>query len=225
MTKKNKNKATSASEVPANEISASEISASEQEAFYKELHKLLAKRVSASRLEHIEGVAKTAKKLAKIYGEDEWNARLAGLLHDWDKGFSDEEIRVRARELGLEIDEYIYDNMPRLLHGLTASAALEREYPQINGEVLQAIRRHTTADVNMSDLDMIVYVADLIEPNRKFADAEYLRDMVGKVSLEDLFFYTFGCTIEAIVRRKLNMYPKTVDVWNVYVARHNARKE
>ena len=41
---------------------------------------------------------------------------MAGLLHDWDKEYGDDEIRERARALGVDVDPYVLDTMPRLLH-------------------------------------------------------------------------------------------------------------
>ena len=74
------------------------------------------------RFEHARGVSKTAASLAETYGVDVRKARLAGLLHDWDKEYGDDEIRERARALGVDVDPYVLDTMPRLLHGPTAAA-------------------------------------------------------------------------------------------------------
>lgn len=47
---------------------------------------------------------------------------MAGLLHDWDKGYDDPGILARADELGMELDAEL-SAMPRVLHGLTAAVA------------------------------------------------------------------------------------------------------
>ncbi|MGN0302428.1 MAG: nicotinate-nucleotide adenylyltransferase, partial [Anaerotardibacter sp.] len=52
---------------------------------YEQMKALLKQRVKPSRFEHSVMVAKTAKKIAKAYGLDEDQAKMAGLLHDWDK--------------------------------------------------------------------------------------------------------------------------------------------
>ena len=72
------------------------------------------------------------------------------------------------REAGVDVHPYVLDTMPRLLHGPTAAAELERAYPDLPADVVQAIARHTAAAVGMSDLDMIIYIADAIEPSRDF---------------------------------------------------------
>lgn len=52
---------------------------------YKHMKGLLMQRVNPSRYVHSISVAKTARKLARAYGYDGHVARMAGLLHDWDK--------------------------------------------------------------------------------------------------------------------------------------------
>ena len=43
-------------------------------------------------------------------------------------------------------------------------------------EILSAIRWHTTGKENMSKLDKIIYLADMIEPSRDFSGVEELRN-------------------------------------------------
>ena len=192
--------------------------------FYKDRKEELRGRVSERRFEHIMGVVKTAKKLAKIYGVDPRKAKLAGLLHDWDKGYNDAEIRARARELGLQVPEIVIEDMPQTLHGMTAATALGIEYPCIPEDVLQAIYRHTSGAVGMSPLDMVVYVADCIEPGRQMEVVEELRELVGKVELEELFFRTHGVWMTLVVGRKTTIHPDTLNVWNYYAKRYRERR-
>lgn len=179
----------------------------------------LKQRLKPKRFEHAQGVAKTAASLACAYGIDVRKARLAGLLHDWDKEYPDDEIRVRARALGVDVDPYVLETMPRLLHGPTAAAELERAYPALPDDVIQAIARHTAAAVGMSDLDMIIYIADAIEPGRDFDGLDKLRAAVGEVPLEELFVRTFNHILLTLVERRRCLHPATVEVWNHYVAR------
>ena len=179
----------------------------------------LAKRVKPKRFRHIQGVADAAESIAAAYGVDARAARLGGLLHDWDKGLGDDAIRKRARKLGVFVPGEVFDKMPQLMHGPVAAAALGRSYPQIPACVLQSISRHTTGACGMSDLDMVVYVADDIEPNRDYPGVKHLRKLVGSVSLEELFVQTFAHTLENLVDRGFTVHPSTVEVWNYYAAR------
>lgn len=194
------------------------------EEFYRACEAELAHRVGARRLEHIRGVADTAAELARVYGADVRRARLAGLLHDWDKAYDDAGIRARADELGISTDPFVYEAMPRLLHGPTAAAALAREYPEIPDDVICAIDRHTTGAVGMSDLDMIVYIADAIEPGRSYGRLDELRAKVGKAGLEELFLQTFKHIFLMLVDREKTIYPRTDEIWNHYLARRATEK-
>ena len=210
---------------------AQSLASSGEEALSKEFYKArkaeLAGRVSAKRFEHVMGVAKTAKKLAERYGVDPRKAKLAGLLHDWDKGLDDEQARARVRELGLEgsIDPWVVENMPRVLHGYTAAAALGREFPEIPADVLQAIDRHTTAAVDMSDLDKILYIADALEPNRTFGRIDELREAAKTVSLDELYFQTYEYWTLLLFERRQPLHPDTMRIWNENALRWQAEKK
>ena len=175
-------------------------------------------RVKEKRFEHSCNVSKTCVKLAKEYGCDKSKARLAGILHDWDKGLDLEGIRQRLRDFDLEdhIDPFVFEHMPRVLHGTTAAYALGKEFPEIPGDVLQAIDRHTTAAEKMSDLDMILYIADAIEPGRTFECLPSLRKLVGKVSLEELYFSVYEQWVRLLFERGKAFHPDTITIWNYY---------
>lgn len=187
--------------------------------FYRARHAELACRVSPKRLEHIEGVADTAAHLAKVYGVDVARARLAGLLHDWDKGYDDTGMLERVRELGMDVPE-AYLAMPRVLHGMTAAVALSREFPEIPADVISAIDRHTVGALDMSPLDMVVYIADALEPSRVFGPVDELRAQVGVVSLEDLFYLTYRHWLVLMLERNSTLAPDTITIWNEYALRY-----
>lgn len=187
--------------------------------FFEAAKGRLRMRLDEERYEHSLSVADMAVQLARAYGVDERKARLAGLLHDWDKGYSDKEAVKRARDLGVEANPIVLESMPRLLHGPTAAIELAREFPGIGDDVLQAIARHTSAEVGMTDLDMIVYTADAIEPLRPFDSMAAVRDSIGRASLEELFLATFQHVIAFLVEKRRRMHPDTVKVWNHYVER------
>lgn len=181
----------------------------------------LAQRVSPKRFKHSLGVSDTCVKLAKEYGLDVKKARLAGLLHDWDKGMDDEQARARVYELGMEdeLEPYVVENMPGTLHGITAARALGNEFPQIPADVLQAISRHTTAALDMTPLDMMLYIADAIEPNRQFGRIDELRAAVGKATLQELYFQTYEYWVFLLFERRKPLHPDTIAIWNAYTSR------
>ncbi|MBQ3106747.1 MAG: bis(5'-nucleosyl)-tetraphosphatase (symmetrical) YqeK [Eggerthellaceae bacterium] len=187
----------------------------------------LVERVSSKRFEHVMGVVEACGKLAETYGVDVRKARLAGLLHDWDKGYDDAGIRARAEELGCagELGVWLVENMPQVLHAHTAARALARDFPCIPADVIRAIDRHTTAAVDMTPLEMVLYVADAIEEGRRFGRIDQLRAAVGTVCLEELFFLTYEYWVLLLFERRKQLHPDTIAIWNALVARRAAGKE
>lgn len=208
-------------EVPADDADAL------SDAFFAARKRELADRVSEKRLHHVEGVVAACERLASLYGGDVRKARLAGLLHDWDKGYDDPGIRARVEELGMEdeLDPWVVRNMPQVLHGHTAARALSRQFPQIPEDVVQAIDRHTVAAVDMTKLDMIVYIADAVEEGRRFGRIDELRAAVGTADLEELFFLTYEYWTFLLFERRKQLHPETIRIWNTLVARRAARRK
>ena len=65
----------------------------------------LKQRLSEKRYIHSIGVMEMAEELAKIYGVDENEARVAGLLHDIAKEIPEDEKLKYIEKNGIEIDE------------------------------------------------------------------------------------------------------------------------
>lgn len=184
--------------------------------FYEQRREELAGRVGPRRYAHSLGVAETAAKLARRYGADERAARVAGLLHDWDKGYDDPGILARADELGMDLTDELVA-MPRVLHGLTAAVALGCEFPELPPEVLTAVERHTLGEVDMGDLDMILYIADALEPGRKGKKVEKLRAQVDELELRELFLEVYAYWVQLIMERRHPIYSRTTEIWNSYM--------
>ena len=195
-------------------------SAALSDEFFAAREEELSRRVSEKRFKHVMGVVEAAERLAKTYGVDVHRARLAGLLHDWDKAYDDEGIRKRVREVGIQVNPWIFEHQPRLLHGPTAAAALGRAFPEIPRDVLQAIDRHTTGEVDMTPLDMVLYCADALEPGRRFGRVDELRAQIGHVTLEELFVAVLGYWTILIIEQGKTLHPRTVEVWNAYTVKN-----
>lgn len=123
---------------------------------------------------------------------------------------------MRQRIFAVGADVYatqeIIDNMPKVLHGATAAFALAIEHPNIPTDVLRAVINHTTGSVRMSRLDMIIYVADALDPSRDYPEYDELLDMVGKVCLEDLFCKVYSYSTISVIKKGKTLHPKTVEV-------------
>ena len=191
---------------------------------FDEMRQALQARVKASRYRHSLGVSQTAEQLARIYGVDQNEAAVAGLLHDWDKSLTGDELKRKAKKLKLA-DKEVREHATGVLHSWTAAATLRDEFPELSDTVLQAISRHTCGAVGMSDLDMVVFVADIIEPGRDFPDIEGLRAAVGEVCLEELFYRTYKANFMYLLSADMVVAPPSLDVYNSLVVERKKRLE
>lgn len=187
------------------------------EAIERDLGARLAER--PHRLAHSLSVADTACHLALVYGVDPFDARVAGLLHDWDKALAPDELLRRARQEGVDLGVDL-ELVEPLLHGILAARELPARYPMLGAPVFQAIARHTTAAEYMSPLDEVVFVADGIEPLRRgSAGIERTRSLVGAAPLDDVFWDAFAGGIVYVIEGSRYLYPGTIDIYNAIAAR------
>jgi predicted HD superfamily hydrolase involved in NAD metabolism len=175
------------------------------------------------RYEHSLSVATTAEGLAAVYGVDPFQARVAGLLHDWHKVYSAQRQIEMAQELGIDLGVPM-ELVSNLLHGMITSQALPERYPDLPVEVWQAIARHTTAAVDMSPLDMVLFVADGIEPLRRSTPGiDAVRARVGKASLDELYWTSFVGGVVYVLETERYLYPGTLDIYNQGVLERSSK--
>ena len=191
----------------------------DREAFIARIRDDVSRQLSSKprRLEHSLRVADTAVELARTYGVDPFEARVAGLLHDYAKAYSADAQIEKAREIGLDFGCDL-ELVASILHGPIAAFELEDIYPELTPGILSAIEHHTVPSDHMSPLDMVVYIADGIEPGRpsnERIDAQ--RASVGKVPLDELFFDCFAGSIAYVIDTGRFLWPGTVETYNRYV--------
>ncbi len=136
----------------------------------------LQKKLSPRRFQHSVGVAETCKKLALHYNCNERLLYLCGLLHDYSKEFSKKEKKDYCKENNIQLDDFMKDDID-LAHGLISADISEKIFNITNEDGLNSIRYHTVGRSNMSMTEKILYVADCIEPNRKYGYVEELRKL------------------------------------------------
>ncbi len=140
-----------------------------------DLEQVCADLLNPNRVAHVLGCRKVAVELARLWGEDENAAARAALLHDITKALSGEQQLTLCREYGIIPDNFSSKNL-KIIHALTGSYVADRIFGESEA-VVSAIRWHTTGKANMNMLEKIVYVADYIEPCRKFDGVDRLRQL------------------------------------------------
>ena len=140
----------------------------------EEMKIYLKENLMESRYTHTLGVVETAKKLAKLNEVDEKKAEIAALAHDIAKNKTIYELKdiLEKNNVKLTYDE---EQNQELWHSMVGPILAKEVFKIEDEEILSAMRWHTTGKENMSKLDKIIYIADMIEPNRKFPGVDNLR--------------------------------------------------
>jgi predicted HD superfamily hydrolase involved in NAD metabolism len=152
-------------------------------------------RLSDKRYAHTLRVAETTECLAKLHGLDPERARLAGLLHDTAREVGKEELLRVAEEDGVPVGDFECER-PILLHGPVAAELAREDLGVEDGEILDAVRAHTTGEPGMGPLALALFVADKIEPGREQPGVKDLRELApvslhraARAALEDSISY------------------------------------
>jgi predicted HD superfamily hydrolase involved in NAD metabolism len=172
---------------------------------------------SEGSLSHARRVAEQAAALAERYGVDPQAARLAGLVHDWARDMDADTLVEVAREHDLPVSD-LDREVPYLLHAQVGEVMLRERFPDLPEQVTRAVAAHTCGAGRMDDLAKVVYVADMIEPERDFDGVHELRDAVARVDLHELFRRAYTLSVQHLVETRRHIHPDTVAVWNAHVA-------
>lgn len=184
----------------------------------KEMRKLrskIRKVQDVRRFEHTLGVEFTAASLAMSHGVSVEDARLAGLLHDCAKCFSDEKMLSVCEKKKIPITEIERRN-PFLLHAKVGAFLAKEKYGVENRDVLNAIFYHTTGREGMSMLEKIIFVADYIEPGRKQApNLQEIRKLAFR-DLDKTMLWILEDTLKYLKRNGKETDPMTEVTWRYY---------
>lgn len=159
--------------------------------------KLMEEVLPQRRWEHSVGVAKTAEQLAQRYNLSQDKAFCAGLLHDLLKYFPEEPLLHWAKKSAIILDNAFLEHRP-VWHGFAAAGYLRENEGIDDAEFLQAIAFHSTGRAGMSLFEKILFVADMIEPNRDYYDVQTVR-LLAEASLDQAILYVLKYNIGKVL--------------------------
>lgn len=164
--------------------------------------------LSKDRYKHTLGVEETAVKMAKIYGVDEKKASLAALLHDSAKELSKDQIIEMAVKEGWPISKLEEKQPKELLHAPASAHIASQIFDIKDRDILQAITFHTLGNENMTPLEMIIFVADMVEANRSYPGVEELRSLA-YIDLKNAAKACLEHTLSFLNNKKVEIHPQT----------------
>jgi 2-amino-4-hydroxy-6-hydroxymethyldihydropteridine diphosphokinase len=129
----------------------------------------------------------------------------AGRLHDSLREAPEDELRRITGDKSSPVG---------LLHGPAAAIRLAQE-GETRAGLLDAIRYHTVGSANWASTGKALYMADYLEPGRKFLheDREFLASQVPH-AFEGVFRQVVRFRLEWSIREGNFIYPETVALWN-----------
>ena len=168
----------------------------------------LEKKLKHDRFVHTRGVAEVSVRLAKLYGVDEQEAELAAWLHDCARVYPTGTLIEECEKRDIPVTA-LDRQSPILLHAPLGVYLAKHVYGVENNAVLDAIAYHTVGREEMTTLERIVYLADMIEPSRDYDGVELLR----KLAEEDLtraMVAAFDQSIAHVIRCGGLLHPSTI---------------
>lgn len=168
-------------------------------------------QLEKKRFSHTLRVLETAQELAERFDAPLEKVELAAVFHDYAKQHSPEELR---REIILsDLPKDLLDHHSELWHGPVGAIFAEREYGIIDKEILGAIRCHTTGKSHMNKIEMIIYLADYIEPGRSFPGLDGVRE-AAKQDLLYACWIVSRNTVSYLLNKGVTIYPDSIHAYN-----------
>ena len=182
----------------------------------------LKKNLSEHRFIHSLNVADKCAYLAKKYNYDENKAYFCGLIHDICKNESTENMLQMFDRFGIMLDN-VQKNVELLWHSIAGALFIQEKFDICDKEIICAVRYHTTGRRNMTKLEKIVFLADIISDDRQFDGVEYLRD-VSEKDLDVAVFEALKSSIMNLTSKGAQIHTDTIDAYN-YLSSIDTKKE
>lgn len=179
----------------------------------KEKYVDLAKsRLSEYRFHHSMCVAEKAVELAKMHNLNEEKAFLAGILHDIMKEESLENQRKIIEKNGYKMTK-LEINSPNIYHQMSAAEYVKNELGIDDEDIIGGIRYHTTGRANMTEFEMLIYLADFTSEDRNYPDVDIMREKTNESFLDGML-YSLSYTIKKLAEQNKQIHPDTLHCYN-----------
>lgn len=174
---------------------------------------LVKEQLTKARFDHTLRVLELSEILAERFHAPAEKVKLAAVFHDYAKNWSKEKLEqyILENKLPKELLQYHKE----LWHGPAAASVLNLEYHIEDKDILGAVCYHTTGKENMNQVEMIVYLADYMEPGRDFPGLEEVR----KASETDLVYACWLVsrnTLEHLLNRSALIHPDSLRAYNCF---------
>lgn len=167
------------------------------------------------RYNHSCNVADEAVTLARLYGCDVQKAYTAGILHDVTKEIPKAEQLQMIQDSGIILDS-VQQKSPKLWHAVSGSVYIRRALAIDDGDIINAVRYHTTGRANMSLLEKVIYIADYTSAERSYDGADIMREK-SRRSLEEAMLFSCQFTLQSLSAKETAIHPDQLFLYNELV--------
>jgi len=176
--------------------------------------------LSDDRLKHSIGVRDTAVKLSEIYGCNKEKAEIASFLHDIARDVPLNRMQEIIKKHDLSIEDYAFiKNNPLLLHAYVGKIMAQKDFGIQDEEILRSIELHTTGGNSMSLFCKVIFVADYIEPMRKFRGVKKARKLAFK-DIDIVVLYIYKSTIRHLLKCNYYIHKNTLNGYNELIQKY-----
>lgn len=182
---------------------------------YVRWRKRLKSDLSAHRFEHVHGVVRAARVLAREHGVSIEKATQAALLHDCAKKKEKHYFDAFLERGWVEKEDW---KPSPVFHAWLGARVAHFIYDVKDQEILRAIASHTTGREAMDDLEKIIYLADMMEPGRDFAGVQALRALYQDLNAALLF--AMHSTLQKLEKEHRPVDPTTKKAYD-YLLKQN----
>ncbi|MCF6408560.1 bis(5'-nucleosyl)-tetraphosphatase (symmetrical) YqeK [Pseudalkalibacillus salsuginis] len=184
--------------------------------------KIVREQLTEHRYHHTIGVMDTAIRLAERFGENSEKAMMAAIFHDYAKFRPKDEMKSIILEQKLGEDILLYGS--ELWHAPVGAYLVRTEVGIEDEEILLAIKSHTSGRPGMTLLEKIIFLADYIEPGRRFPGVDDVRS-TAEENLDNAIKQSLVNTIIFLMRRNQLVYPETLHTYNDMVHQQGGKNE
>ena len=167
---------------------------------------------------HVIRVAALAAARGGSLKMEESRVLTAALMHDSAKYLALDSPLLA----GFTLDKAWGEVPQAVLHQFTGAYLAQTRFGVTDEQVLSAVRFHTSGKENMSLLEKLIFLADMLEDGRKFEGVERLRTLFWKDSpstekaLNEAMEEALKCSVRFVESKGESVYPLTLRALEYY---------
>jgi len=166
------------------------------------------KYLTAERYNHTLGVALLAVENCRRAGVDELTALTAASLHDCAKYLTKDSPELSGFEFPTGVPKPV-------MHQFTGAHVAEHTFGVSDENILNAIRYHTSGRPQMTPLEKLIFLSDMLERGRTFDGVDRLREIFNK-DLDGCMLAALGEQLKFLKSQGGEIYPLTQKAYEFF---------